>query len=263
MQFIVAANKFEEWYSSMNDDTFDPRIADIAGSGRIRLALFQPQYKRTQTGDLTFHGVGLVGHALISELAQRVGIAVEVVEQPAPPETIKTLNAGGCDVIVAGFEESRTKIIEFTPPIAQCEFSYLVPPGSAIEETGEVDRKGVRIAVAEGHASWMTLKRSVRHAEIVGTSVPEEAFALVCDGGVDVFALPRVQLLSHFVPLLPGSRILSEGFGYNRPCFAVAKGQTELCSFISEFVEEAKASGLINRIIDEAGLTTSGFEVPE
>ena len=246
----------------MNDDAVDPRIADIAATGRIRLALFQPQYKRTARGELSFHGVGLVGHELISGLAARIGVAVEVVEQPAPPETIETLNAGGCDVIVAGFQESRAKIVEFTPAFAQCEFSYLVPPGSAIKKTGEIDRKGIRIAVAEGHASWMTLKRSIRHAEIVGTEVPEEAFALVRDGAVEVFALPRVQLLSHFVPLLPGARILAEGFGFNTPCFAVAKGQTELCGFLSEYVEEAKASGLIRRIIKEAGLAASGFEVP-
>lgn len=116
----------------MNDDAVDPRIADIAGTGRIRLGLFQPQYERTAAGELKFHGVGLVGNALMRALAERIGIAVEIVERPAPPATIETLNAGGCDVMVVGYEDSRTRLVEFTPAIAQCDFSYLAGLGFAV-----------------------------------------------------------------------------------------------------------------------------------
>jgi polar amino acid transport system substrate-binding protein len=106
----------------------------------------------------------------------------------------------------------------------------------------------------------MSLKRSIVHAEIVGTEIPDEAFALVRDGEVDVFALPREQLID-YAALLPGSRILSKGFGYNVGSFAVAKGREQLLTFISDFVEEAKASDLVKRILDDAELTSRGFDV--
>ena len=106
----------------------------------------------------------------------------------------------------------------------------------------------------------MSLKRSIVHAEIVGTEIPDEAFALLRDGEVDVFALPREQLIN-YAALLPGSRILSKGFGYNVGSFAVAKGREQLLTFISDFVEEAKASDLVKRILDDAELTSRGFDV--
>lgn len=244
----------------MTEPLADPRIADIARAGRIRLVLFLPQYAKTSTGDINPLGAGLVGHALIGALAGRLGVGMEIVEQPSPPEAIKTLNAGGGDVMLLGFEESRRKLVDFTPSVIQFDFAYLVPPGSVIEETAEVDRPGNRISVPLGHASWMALERSIVHAEIVGAEVPDEAFGLFRDGKVDVFALPREQLID-YAALLPGSRILTQGFGFNVAGFAVAKGRSQLLGFISEFVEEAKASGLVGRILDDAELTSRGFGV--
>ena len=42
--------------------------------------------------------------------------------------------------MILGIEESRKKLVDFTPPTIQFDFAYLVPSGSAIEETAEVDR---------------------------------------------------------------------------------------------------------------------------
>ena len=244
----------------MNDAAVDPRIADIAKTGVIRLALFLPQYAKTPTGDINPLGAGLVAHELIGALAERLSIEMQIVQQPTPPKAIETLNAGGCDVMILGIEEPRRKLVDFTPPVIQFDYAYLVPIGSPIEETAEVDRPGRRISVVQGHASWMALKRVIGHAEIVGTDLPDEAFALIRDGMADVFALPREQLID-YAAMLPGSRILTQGFGINDVGLAVAKGQSQLLAFISDFVEEAKASGLVSRILDGAGLTSRGFNV--
>lgn len=244
----------------MTDAAADPRIAGIAKTGGIRLALFLPQYSKTPTGDINLLGAGLVGHELIGALAKRLNIKMQIVEQPTPPKAIETLNAGGCDVIILGIEEPRRKLVDFTPPVIQFDYAYLVPAGSPIEETAEVDRPGRRISVVQGHASWMTLKRVVGRAEIVGTDLPDEAFTLIRDGKADVFALPREQLID-YAAMLPGSRILTQGFGVNDVGLAVAKGRSQLLAFISDFVEETKASGLVSRILDGAELTSRGFNV--
>jgi polar amino acid transport system substrate-binding protein len=244
----------------MNNSAVDPRVTDIIKAGVIQLALFLPQYSKTSDGRLTPHGAGVVGRGLIGALAEQLGIEMQINEQPSPPEAIKTLNAGGCDLLILGVADSREKLVDFTLPVIQFDFAYLVPENSTLTETEEVDRPGCRISVPSGHASWMALKRSIEHAEIVGTDIPDEAFALVRDGEVDVFALPREQLID-YAEMLPGSRILAEGFGYNIGSFAVAKGRDPLLAFISDFVEEAKTSGLVKRILDEAELTSRGFDV--
>ena len=244
----------------MTDPAADPRIADIVKSGRIRLALFLPQYAMTPDGGLNPVGAGVVAHELMGALAGRLGIRLQIVEQPTPHAAIQTLNAGGCDVMILGIEDGRRKVVDFTPPVIRFDFAYLVPAGSPIRDTAEVDRPGVRISVPEGHASWMALERSIRHAEIVAAGLPEEAFALVRDGAVDVFALPREQLID-YAELLPGSRILREGFGVNDVAFAVARGRSQLVDFLGDFTAEARESGRIGRILEDAGLTARGFEV--
>ena len=244
----------------MTDRAAEPRIADIARTGCIRLALFLPQYTKTSTGDINPVGAGFVAHELIVALAEHLSIRMQIVHQQAPPKAIETLNGGGCDVMILGIEESRRKFVDFTPPVIQFDYAYLVPPGSPIEETAEVDHPGHRISVPQGHASWMALKRLIRHAEIVGTDLPDEAFALIRDGNANVFALPREQLID-YAALLPGSRILTQGFGVNDVGLAVAKGRSQLLAYISDFVEEAKASGLVSRILDGAELTSRGFNV--
>ena len=99
-------------------------------------------------------------------------------------------------------------------------------------------------------------------ALIVATDLPDDAFALVRDGGADIFALPREQLMD-YADRLPGSRILAEGFGVNDVALAVARGQADRLACISDFVADAKASGLVGRILEAAGLTSRGFTVAD
>jgi len=244
----------------MSNPESDWRIADIVEAGVIRLGLFLPQYVKAADGFVTPLGAGVVGHGLIGTLAERLGIEGRIIEQPSPAAAIKTLNDGGCDLLILGVEDSRKKLVDFSPPVIQFDFAYLVPADSPLKETAEVDHPGCRISVPSGHASWMALKRSIEHAEIVGTDIPDDAFAMVREGEVDVFALPREQLID-YAEMLPGSRILKEGFGYNIGSFAIAKGRDSLLDYIGAFVEDAKESGLVKDILDEADLTSRGFDV--
>lgn len=238
----------------------DPRIADIVEAGVIRLALFLPQYAKGADGTLLPSGAGLVARELFLDLTKRLGIALDIIEEPTPPRAITTLNAGGSDVLIIGIEPARRALVDFTAPVIQFDYAYLVPSGSPIAATAEVDRPGRRISVVQGHASWMALKRVVTKAEIRGTDLPDEAFAMLRDGNADVFALPREQLLDYAVAL-PGSRILKEGFGINDVGLAVAKGRSRLLGFLDDIVRDAKASGLVGRILDGAELNSRGFNV--
>ena len=53
--------------------------------------------------------------------------------------------------------------------------------------------------------------------------------------------------------------MLEDSYGTNFPALVVAKGQDARLAYISEFVEQAKASGLVRRAIDRAG--KSGYRV--
>ena len=226
----------------------------------IRLGLFLPQYSTNGDSDVIPIGAGMVGYKLINALAKELKIKMQIVRNSSPAKAIEALNAGACDVLIMGIEESRRIFVDFTPPVIQFDYAYLVPPGSPINEMSEVDRSGHRISVPGGHASWIALKKLILDADILDTDVPDEAFALVRDGDAEVFALPREQLLD-YKEMLPGSRILTQGFGINDVGLAVAKGEPQVLEFMTKIIQGAKSSGLVNKILFDAELISRGFNV--
>jgi polar amino acid transport system substrate-binding protein len=62
------------------------------------------------------------------------------------------------------------------------------------------------------------------------------------------------RTFSNGLSQLPGSRVLTDRFGVNAVAIAVPKGEARRPAFIREFVEEAKASGMVQRAIESAGL---------
>jgi hypothetical protein len=47
--------------------------------------------------------------------------------------------------------------------------------------------------------------------------------------------------------------VLEEAYGANLPAWVVAKGQEARLAYVSEFVEYAKTSGLVQEAIERAG----------
>lgn len=243
----------------MNRRADDPQVADLVQARKIRAALFLPQYTNDPlTGELRGLGTGILGIAIAQALAARIGVEARIVGYPTPSKVVESLKAGACDLGFLGIEPSRAAEIDFSPPVFQFDYTYLVPHLSAIRSASDADRSGVRIAVVRNHASTLALSRIVKHAELVGSELPDAAFDLLRAGNADAFAFPRDVLLDYSVKL-PGSRVLEDCYGINRVGVAIRKGQTGRLAYISEFVEEAKASGMIKLAIERGGLR--GFRV--
>jgi polar amino acid transport system substrate-binding protein len=234
----------------------DPRVADLVQAGKIRLGLFLPQYnKDAATGAIRGVGTGFVAAELVRALAARLGIDMQILGYATPLKAAEGLAARECDLVLMGIEPSRTAHADFTPPVVQFDYTFLVPAGSAIAGAKDADRPGIRIAVVRNHASTLTLTRIVKDAELVGSDVPDAAFDLLRGGKVHAFAAPREVLMDYAVTL-PGSRVLADAYGVNNIGVAIAKGAPGRLAYLSEFVEEAKASGLLRAAIEHGGLPT-------
>ncbi len=132
------------------------------------------------------------------------------------------------------------------------DYTLLVPAGSSIQRIADLDRPGVRIAAVKDHASLP------KHAQLVYAATPDPTFELLLSGQADAFASIRGVLLTYSAKL-PGSRVLDEHYGANLLGMAVQKGQAARLAYISEFIEQAKASGLVQQTIERAGLP--GYKV--
>jgi ABC-type amino acid transport substrate-binding protein len=234
----------------------DPRIADLVQAGQIRLAIFLPQFnKDPATGEIRGVGTGFVATELARALAARVGVELQILGYPTPLKAVEGLKARECDLALMGIEPSRVGEVDFTPAVVQFDYTFLVPAGAGIASVKDADRPGIRIAVVRNHASTMTLTRMVKHAELVGADLPDEAFDLLRSGKTQLFAAPR-EVLMEYAATLPGSRVMEDAYGVNNIGVAITKGTPGRLAYFTEFFEEAKTSGLVRGAIDRGGLPT-------
>ena len=225
----------------------DPRVADLVRAGKVRFGLFVPQYiKDPATGELKG-----VWSEIAQALAARIGVQVVLLEHPTPSKAVECLNAGACDLLFLPFDARAANVGEFSPPIFQFDYTLLVPAGSSIRSVADADGPGVRIAAVRNHASTMALSGLLKQAELVYGETPDPTFDLLRTGRAAAFASTRPTLLDYSTQL-SGSRVLEDRYGANLNRMVVPKGKTERLAYVSEFVEEAKASGLVQKAIDRA-----------
>ena len=231
----------------------DARVADLVRAGKIRVGVHSVMYtKDPHTGEPKGASVGIILLDIARALGARIGLEIVPVGHPTIPEMLTCLTAGACDMGFMGPDPSRTGV-DFSPPILQLDYTFLVPAASSIQRIADVDRPGVRIAVVSDHASTLTLSRILKHAQLVYAATPDPTFEFLRTGRADAFASVRGVLLAYSARL-PGSRVLDEQYGANLVGIVVPKGQAARLAYITEFIEQAKASGLVQQAIERAGL---------
>jgi polar amino acid transport system substrate-binding protein len=165
---------------------------------------------------------------------------------------VACLKAGACDLLFLPRDARAAAVGDFSPPIFQFDYTLLVPPGSSIRSVADADRPGVRIAALRNHASTNELSAQLKQAQLVYADTPDPTFDLLRTGKADAMASARPTLLAYSTQL-PDSRVLEDRYGANINRMVVPKGQAGWLAYVSEFVEEAKASGLVQKAIDRAG----------
>lgn len=229
----------------------DPRVADLVRAGRVRVGLGLVPTSATKdpvTGEL--RGVAM---DLARALAARLGVELLPVEYSSPAKILDGLKDGAWDVGFLGIDPVRLAQVDFSPPFLQEDWTYLVLAGSSIRTVTDADQPGVRIATGRNDAGDLALSRLLKHAELVRVETPDAAFDALRAGDVNVLAAPRPRLLQRSAQL-PGSRVLEDRFHAVFSAMAVPKGQAARLAYLSDFIEEAKASGLVQRAIERVGL---------
>jgi polar amino acid transport system substrate-binding protein len=237
----------------------DPRVADLVTVGKLRVGVFPSfQYsKDSATGQPRGLAIGIA-----RALATRLGLGeVITVEHPTPPQVVQCVKTGACDVGFMLIDPARTIEVGFTPPFVRSDFTYLLPAGSSIRRAADVDRPGVRIAAVRGHASTAALVRIITQAQPVYADEYDPTFELLRTGNADAFASIREMLLQ-YSGQFPGSRVLEDSYQSNFAGIAVPKGNVGRLAYISEFLDDMKRSGSLQRAIDGAGLRGVEVVVP-
>jgi polar amino acid transport system substrate-binding protein len=198
---------------------------------------------------------------LANALARKLGRPLELVVYPNSGELTAAGPRNEWDVAFMPVDEERAKIVDFGPAYYLFESTYLVPSGSAMRAVADVDRAGVRVAAVANTTTSRSARRALKTAALVEFRTVEEIVDRVLAGQVDAVALGRESLES-LRPRLPGSRILDGHFHASGVAVAVPKNRPASLAYVSAFIEEAKATGVVRRALDGAGLTNAAVAPP-
>src|SRR5205823_1885340 len=184
--------------------------SELAPTGKLRVGINYQNFllvnKDPASGE--YRGIAV---DLGRELGRRLNVPVDLVPFETAGKLADAVKAGAWDVAFLGNEPQRAGEIAFSPAYLEIEAGYLVPAGSPIRTIADVDRKGVRIAVAVNSAYDLYLSRSLKHATLVRVQGIQ--------GSYDIFVKDKLEVLSGLKPRLttdaaklPGSRVLEGRF---------------------------------------------------
>jgi len=190
---------------------------------------------------------------LAHELANELGVPLELMVAPNTGELVDALEAGRIDVSFMPVDDERRKRIDFGPVYFEVESTYMVTQASGIKTVDEVDRPGVRVVGIAGTTTIRASGRTLKNTTVNAAQSIGEAIEMMTTGKADAFALSR-DSLPPFVTQLPGSRIVEGGFQFTGVAIAVAKGRPEALACVTAFLDKAKRLGAIKRAFERAGL---------
>ncbi len=224
--------------------------SEMAPGGKLRVAfgvnaLLAP--KNLTTGEL-----GGVTADVGRELARVLGATYEPVEFGSPLKFIEAAAADVWDVTVLSPDPARAKVADWSAPIFETDYCYLVPPGSKIMTSTEVDQPGIRVGAVRGDSQELVATRVLKHAEMVRFDGWPATMAALREGRVHAVAGNRVTT-PHNAKELPGSRLLDDRFGKQEVVVFIPKNRPAAHAYLEEFVKQSIASGLVQKIVDRSG----------
>lgn len=198
---------------------------------------------------------------LAADIASRVGVPLVWVPYADAGLLANGANEDAWDIAFMGAEPERAKIISFTAAYLEIEASYLVPAGSSLQAITDIDRPGVRIAVAARAAYTLYLGRTLKQSKLVEAEGLGGSFELFVNEKLDALAGLKPRLMQD-QEKVPGSRILPGRFTAVQQAIATPSNRPVAFAFLKAYAEEIKANGTVARLIAKHGVKGVSVAAP-
>jgi polar amino acid transport system substrate-binding protein len=189
-------------------------------------------------------------------LAKKLAVPIEFLPHLASGEIQNSAASGKWDVTFMPVDEERKKFVDFGNPYHLLQSTYLVAPGSKLMMFEDANAPDVRIGGVADTATFRAAQRTAPKARFVTVPGVDAAIAGMNAGEIDAIALSR-ESLSGLALKISGARILDGGFLNSSTAVAVPKGKPDALAYVSQFIEEAKAAGLVRKAFDAMNLKNS------
>jgi polar amino acid transport system substrate-binding protein len=220
------------------------------GELRVGLSLSNPALV-TRDPEGKFQGVGI---ELANALAEKLGVKSSVV--PYDNQTRYNLSIGKdeWDIALTPRDLSRTGQLAFSSVFMEADNGYVARSGMSLTTAQDVDRAGIKVAVAQGSTADGYLTRSLKNAEIIrvlpGLAAAREALSF---GRADVYA-DNVSQAYRIAAEVPGGTVLLGRFNAAQMVIAIPKSSIAALPTLNDFLADAKHNGLIADAIKHTAL---------
>jgi polar amino acid transport system substrate-binding protein len=231
-------------------------LKQLTPTGTLRIAVAIAPSPSAQFAIKDGDGFKGVAVTLGQALAKKLGVPATILPHNASGEIQNSAADDKWDVAFLPVDDERKKFVDFGNAYHLLQSTFLVAPGARIASVADANAKGVGIGGVANTATFRAAMKATPNATHVEFAKVDAAAAAMLEGHIAAIALSR-ESLGGLVKKLPGARILDDAFLNSSTAVCVPKGRPAALAYVSEFIEEAKASGLVRRALDEVELTAS------
>lgn len=226
-------------------------VASLAPAGRLRAAINLGNGVLAQRDPKTGAVSGVIVD-ISTELARRLGTPIDFIYYETGGRIAPMQPVDRWDIAFLGTEQSRVANFSVTAPYLSLDGTYLVRNDSPYHGVADLDRSGVRIATALNSAYDLELSKLLKRATLVRAPTSAAAIELFEHDRLAAAAGVR-QALEDAQKSTPGVRVLPDAYMSIEQAMTMPKGREAGFRYLSDFIEELKATGFVRRALDRSG----------
>jgi polar amino acid transport system substrate-binding protein len=226
--------------------------AILAPKGKLRVGVYlgSPTSLVHDPRNGDSHGLSF---ELGKDLAKRLDVPFEQVNYQRISDVLEGMKAGDVDFTISNSTPARAAFVAFSQTLLTIELGYLVAANSPIRDIAEIEKTGLRIGVTKNSTSQGTIPKLLPNAIVVPAENYKRGIEMLEHGEIDTYATNKPTLFE-MSDQMPGSRILEGRWGEEHLAVAIPKEHAAALEYVKRFVEDARTSGLVARLAEQAGL---------
>ena len=207
-------------------------------------AAFPPYEMTTDAGE--FEGIDI---ETAQAIADKLGLELQIDDMDFDAALL-SVQQGKADIVMAGVTvtDERKAVMDFSDSYATGIQSIIVPEGSDIASPD--DLAGKKIGTQRGTTGYLYCSDDFGDENVVAYDNGLTAVQMLNNGQVDCVVIDNAPA-KEFIAANPGLKLLDTAYVEESYAIGVGKGNTELKDAINTALEELKADGTLQAIVDK------------
>ena len=239
----------EETSEAASEETTDDAAGEVTtvNAGKLTMstnAAFPPYEMTTDSGDLEGIDIEVAG-----AIAEKLGLELQVDDMEFDAALL-SVQQGKADMVMAGVTvtDERKAVMDFSDSYATGIQSVIVPEGSDIASPD--DLAGKKIGTQRGTTGYIYCSDDFGDDAVVAYDNGLTAVQALNNGQVDAVVIDNAPA-KEYVAANPGLKVLDTSYAEEDYAIGMNKSNTALLEAVNAALEELKADGTLQSIVDK------------